>query len=95
MMMRSQIVLDDLVSYPKQMDGGDLPWWGGYGGLWRVIGRPRLGPAKSQGHERQEGIENAETGYGTVLSGNSGSHQRPRPTPRVVSAIRMATPLTY
>lgn len=34
--------------------------------LWGVIGRPHLGPAKSQGHEGQERIVNAETGYGRV-----------------------------
>ena len=42
---------------------------GGYGGLWRVIDRPHIGPAKGQGHDGQE---NAETGNGngpgTVLS---------------------------
>jgi hypothetical protein len=38
------------------MDDNDLPWRG-YDGLWRVIGRPHLGSAKSQGHEGQEGIE--------------------------------------
>jgi hypothetical protein len=51
--------------HASQMDGGDgdLPWWGDYGGLWRVIGRPQVGPAKSQ----EERIENAETGNGRVL----------------------------